>query len=117
MVDHRASAATRRSTTSYTVEVDKALGAWRHVRFLIEVRDVIDYAVVLLVEEQEQSETVRVYDGAHGVNELHRYTRKDGKQAAEIFYGGTLGMGMRAAIDEIERNYRSIIEGWRNDEH
>jgi hypothetical protein len=74
---------------------------------------VVDYAVVLLVEEQEQSETVRVYDGAHGVNELHRYTRKDGKHTAEIFHGGTLGTGMRAAIDEIERNYQSIIEGWR----
>ena len=73
----------------------------------------IDYAVVLLVEEHEQPETVRVYDGAHGVNELHRYTCKDGKQAAEIFHGGTLGVGMRTAIDEIERNYRSIIEGWR----
>jgi hypothetical protein len=43
--------------------------------------------------------------------------RHGGKQAAEIFHGGTLGTGMRAAIDEIERNYRSIIEGWRNDEH
>jgi hypothetical protein len=113
MVDRRASAATRRSTTSYTVEVDKALGAWRHVRFSIEIRDVIDYAVVLLFEEQEQSKTVRVYDGTHGVNELHRYTRRGGKQAAEVFHSGTLGMGMRAAIDEIERNYRSIIEGWR----
>jgi hypothetical protein len=78
---------------------------------------VIDYAVVLVVKEQERSETVRVYDGAHSVNELHRYTRKDGKQKAEIFHSGTLGAGMRAAINEIERNYRSIIEGWQNDEH
>lgn len=89
------------------------MGAWRHVRFSIQTRDIVDYAVVLLVEERERSETVRVYDGAHGINELHRYTRKDGKQKAEIFYGGTLGAGMRAAIHEIERNYRSIIEGWR----
>jgi hypothetical protein len=113
MVDRPASAGIRRSTTSYRIEVDKKLGAWRHVRFSIEIREVIDYAVVLLVEEQEQSKTVRVYDGAHGVNELHRYTREGGKQAAEIFHSGTLGIGMRAAIDEIERNYRSIIEGWR----
>jgi hypothetical protein len=113
MVDRPASAEIRRSTTSYAVDVDKSLGTWRYVRFSIEVRDVIDYAVVLLVEELEQSETVRVYDGTHGINELHRYTRRGGKQTAEVFHGGTLGAGMRAAIDEIERNYRSIIEGWR----
>jgi hypothetical protein len=113
MVDRRASAATRPSTTSSTVEVDKTLGAWRHVRCSIEIRDVIDYAVVLLIEDKNNQKTVRVYDGAHGINELHCYTREGGKQAPEIFHGGTLGIGMRAAIGEIERNYRSIIEGWR----
>ncbi len=95
--------------------------AWGHVRFSIEARNVVDYAVVLLVKEREESETVRVYDGTHGVNELHRYTHKDGKQAAEIFHSGTLGMGMRAAIDEIKRNYpidhRRVAKTMNTDNH
>jgi hypothetical protein len=99
--------------TSYTVELDDALGVLKHVKFTTRVRDVIDYAVVLLVKENEQVKTIRVYDGSHGVNELHRYTRRGGKQAAEIFHGGTLGEGMRAAIAEVERGSQSIIEAWR----
>jgi len=65
------------------------------------------------VEEGEQIETVRVYDGAHGENELHRYTRQGGKQPAEIFHRGTLGEGMRVAIEAIKRGYQSMIEAWR----
>jgi hypothetical protein len=44
--------------------------------------NVVDYSVVLLIEVHDQMETVRLYDGAHGENELHRYTRKAGKQSA-----------------------------------
>lgn len=73
---------------------------------------VVDYAVVLIVEVDGRRETVRVYDGAHGENELHRYTRDGGKQEAEVFDRGTLGEGMRAAIDEIERGYEAMIEAW-----
>lgn len=65
------------------------------------------------MEEGEQIETVRVYDGAHGENELHRYTRQGGKQPAEIFHRGTLGEGMRVAIEAIKRGYQSMIEAWR----
>jgi hypothetical protein len=75
-------------------------------------RDVVDYVVVLIVEMDGHKETVRVYDGAHGENELHRYTRAGGKQAAEVFDRGTLGEGMRAAIKEIKRGYHEMIEGW-----
>ena len=60
---------------------------------------IIDYSVVL-VFAHDGRETVRVYDGAHGVNELHRHTRAAGKQPADAFHGGTLGEGMRAAIEE-----------------
>jgi hypothetical protein len=38
-------------------------------------------------------ETVRVYDAAHGFNEMHRYTSHGGKQAGVPFYRGTLGDG------------------------
>lgn len=74
--------------------------------------DVVDYAVVLVVEVDGCKETVRVYDGAHGENELHRHTCDGGKQAAEVFDRGTLGEGMRAAIEEIEHGYEAMIEGW-----
>jgi hypothetical protein len=49
------------------------------------VRDVIDYAIVLLVKENEQAKTVRVYDGAHGVNEMHRYTRRAASRQPRSF--------------------------------
>jgi hypothetical protein len=59
-----------------------------------------------------RAKTVRVYDGAHGVNEMHRYTASRGKQPGTVFHSGTLGEGMRAAIAEVEHGYRGMIEGW-----
>jgi hypothetical protein len=76
-------------------------------------RHVVDYSVVLVVEANGRKETVRVYDGAHGQNELHRHTRSGGKQAAGVFNRGTLGEGMRAAIEEVEHGYEEMIDGWR----
>ena len=55
---------------------------------------------------------LRVHDGAHGVNERHRYTRSGGKAPAEIFHGGTLGEGMRAALAEVDAKYEAILESW-----
>jgi hypothetical protein len=97
----------------YVRELDGALGAWMNVDFTTDRQDVTNYSIVLLVEEDEQIETVRVYDGAHGENEMHRYSRQGGKQAAEVFHRGTLGEGMRSAIETIERGYAVMIEGWR----
>jgi len=74
---------------------------------------VMDYSVVLAIEVDGRKETVRVYDGAHGENELHRHTREGGKQAAEVFNFATLGEGMRAAIEEIVEGYEEMIDGWR----
>ena len=75
-------------------------------------RQVTDYAVVLTVEQGGAEHTVRVYDGAHGVNEMHRYTRTGDKQPAEVVHAGDLGAGMRAAVEDCRRRYPSIIEGW-----
>lgn len=68
--------------------------------------------VVLLLETEEALKTVRVYDGAHGHNEMHRHTRSGGKEPGAVFHSGTLGEGMRVAISEVERGYREMIEGW-----
>ena len=83
------------------------------VQFTTQGRDVVDYAVVLLLETEKGTETVRVYDGAHSHNEMHRYTRSAGKQPGTVFHSGTLGEGMRAAISEVERGYREMIKGWK----
>jgi hypothetical protein len=84
-----------------------------HVRWTTRRRRAVtDYAVVLTVEREGVEHTVRVYDGAHGVNELHRYTRTGGKQSADIFNAGDLGEGMREALDDCQRRYPLMIEGW-----
>jgi hypothetical protein len=97
----------------YQRVLDHALGALLRVEFTTDGKEITDYAVVLLLALDGSTETVRVYDGAHGHNEMHRYTRSDGKQPGEPFHAGTLGEGMRAAIAEIERGYGEMIEGWK----
>jgi hypothetical protein len=96
----------------YLSVLDDELGAMLGVDFKTDGREVTDYAVVLLLEVGDAMETIRVYDGAHGHNEMHRYTRSSGKQAGTPFHGGTLGEGMRAAIADIKAGYREMIEGW-----
>jgi hypothetical protein len=67
----------------------------------------------LLVRAEGEEQTVRVYDGSHGINELHRFTHSGGKQAGEKFHAGTLGDGMRYAIEHIETGYEAVIESWQ----
>lgn len=83
-----------------------------HVRMTRERRTVTNYAVVLTVIVDGVVQTVRVYDGAHGVNDLHRHTRTGGKQLAETFHDGTLGEGMRAAIVACIDGYDEMIRAW-----
>lgn len=97
----------------YQRVLDHVLGVLLRVEFTTGGREITDYAVVLLLALDGSTETIRVYDGAHGHNEMHRYTRSDGKQPGEPFHAGTLGEGMRAAIAEIERGYGEMIEGWK----
>jgi pyruvate/oxaloacetate carboxyltransferase len=92
--------------------LDHTLGALMRVQFTTQGSDVIDYGVVLLLETEKGMETIRVYDAAHDHNEMHRYTRSAGKEPGTVFHSGTLGEGMRAAISEVERGYREMIEGW-----
>ena len=96
----------------YLRVIDHVVGALLRVEFTTDGREITDYAVVLLLGIGDATETIRVYDGAHGHNEMHRYTRSGGKQAGVPFHAGTLGEGMRAAIDEIERSCGEMIEGW-----
>lgn len=99
-------------SADYLRILDHILGVRMFVEFTSEGPEITDYAVVLMVEKGEAMETIRVYDGAHGHNEMHRYTRSGGKQLGKPFHSGTLGEGMRAAIEEIEGRYREMIDGW-----
>ena len=53
---------------------------------------------------------LKVKYGAHGVNEMHRHTRKRGKQAGEVFHSDSLGEGMRWAMEEVKHSCQPMIE-------
>lgn len=99
-------------TPDYIRVLDDDLGIRMAVEFKSRGREVTDYAVVLVRGGGSEAETIRVYDGAHGHNEMHRYTSSTGKQPGTPFHSGTLGEGMRAAIDEVKGGYREMIEGF-----
>lgn len=101
-------------TQRYRDVLSYEVGARIVVEFTTHGREVIDYAVVLTVDdEQGEAVTVRVYDGAHGVNEMHRHDRAGEKASAESFHAGTLGEGMRAAITAVRAGYKEMIDAWR----
>jgi hypothetical protein len=99
--------------TEYTERLDKSRGVELHVRFRTWRSDVTEYALVLVADVDGRRETIRVYDSAHGENEMHRYTRKLGKRRGEVFHRGTLGDGMRTAKKAIRDGYEEMIDGWR----
>lgn len=41
--------------------------------FTTNRREIVDYSVILTVDDEDGAATVRVYDGAHGVNDMHRH--------------------------------------------
>lgn len=100
----------------YREILDRGLGVVMIVDFASVGRDVVDYSIVLVLTVDERVETIRVYDGSHRINEMHRYTRSGGKQAAIEFHRGTLGEGMRAAIEQIKQSHMSMIEGWKSND-
>lgn len=114
----RATRALRRLTIAdVSARYEEILDFSLDIKFLVDfttVRgEVVDYTIVLLLPTAEGMETIRVYDSAHGFNEMHRYTREGGKQKGTEFHSGTLGEGMRAAIKHVEDAYLQMIEGWR----
>ncbi|MGE0065887.1 MAG: hypothetical protein AB7L18_15030 [Hyphomicrobiaceae bacterium] len=98
----------------YEITIDHLLRATLRVEFTTVAGSICDYSIVLILGTGDGVETIRVYDAAHGFNEMHRYTRGGGKQAGVRFHPGTLGEGMRDAIAAIEDGYSEMIEGWRS---
>lgn len=97
----------------YRKILDLRLGAVLSVDFMTVQGKVVDYSVLLLLVTAGGAETIRVYDSAHGYNEMHRYVSTGGKQDGVEFHSGTLAEGMRAAIDAIEQSHLEMIDGWR----
>lgn len=96
----------------YGEALDPVAGVVLRVEFWTDGPEVLNYSLTLLVGFPGAPETVRVYDAAHGFNEMHRYSKRDGKQQGVPFHGGTLGEGMRSAMESIKRNAQQMIEGW-----
>ena len=61
-------------TPDWEQVLDVERGVVVRVAFDKARREVTDHAVVLTTVHDGHQVTVRVYDGAHGVSELHRYT-------------------------------------------
>ncbi|MFZ2052249.1 MAG: hypothetical protein WAU69_15115, partial [Solirubrobacteraceae bacterium] len=71
----------------YRDVLDYEVGARIVVEFTSRGREIVDYAVVLTVDDEHgEAVTVRVYDGAHGVNDMHRHDRAGEKAPAESFH-------------------------------
>jgi hypothetical protein len=97
----------------YRDVLDYGIGARLVVEFVTDRNIVVDYAVILTVDVESRAATVRVYDGAHGLNDMHRHNSRGEKSQAERFHAGTLGEGMRAAIIAVRTDYKEMIAGWR----
>jgi len=83
------------------------------VWFATERDRVVSYSIVLLTLHEGDWQTVRVYDNAHGRNEMHRHTLSGGKRTAEaVREESDAGEAMRAAREEALAGYEKMIEGW-----
>lgn len=96
----------------YGEELAPGDGIVLRVEFWTDKREVVNYSLALLVDFPQEPKTVRVYDTAHGFNEMHRFSRGDGKQQGVPFHEGTLGEGMRIAMESIKQSFQQMIEGW-----
>jgi hypothetical protein len=77
-------------------------------------RDVVAFAVMLLVELDDAWHTVVLFDCSHADrNDRHRYTFDGDKGPAETFHRGTPAEAMRDAIDLIRTTHERMIERWR----
>jgi hypothetical protein len=101
----------RMHETSYRYELD--VDAAIDVRFLTRSGEVVDYVVVLLVEDHDAWCAVRVYDNAHQMHDMHRYDRAGEKQTAEMFHRGSASEALQSAIETVRSGYSGMIESWR----
>lgn len=82
------------------------------VEFKTERGELTGFTVLLRVRREGHWHEVRVWDNAHGRNEMHRYTRSGGKQPGVIFDRGSSAVGYRAAYADARANFEEIVDGW-----
>lgn len=76
-------------------------------------RDVVRFAVLLLVWADEAWRPVELFDCSHGErNDRHIYAVDGTKGPARTFHHGTPGEAMRAATGLILTDYRRMIDRW-----
>ena len=77
-------------------------------------RDIVRYAVMLLVLVDDRRMPVVLFDCSHDErNDRHDYTRNGIKGLAVIFHYGTPGEAMRDAIALIREGHERMIESWQ----
>jgi hypothetical protein len=94
-------------------EVEVGPGAWKRVRLLTERGRVSRYAVVLVARDGDDLRTIRVFDNAHGANEMHRYTRSGGKERGEVFHHGRAPEAAQAAERAVTDGWYEMVIAWR----
>jgi hypothetical protein len=99
-----------------TTEWEQALaqGAQLYVRFSVVPPVLVSYSVLLATQADDgQWHTVRVYDNAHDQHEMHRYTRRGGKQPGVVVHHGSANGAMRDAISSIRHGFEEMITAWQ----
>ena len=80
------------------------------VRWITDQGQVIEYAVTLLVEDENgELQPIRTYDNAHGDHEMHHYENGE-KQAAERLESRGPNIDLPATIEAIKSEYETMIE-------
>jgi hypothetical protein len=86
--------------------------AYAEVAYTTERGALTTYSVTLVALRRDDWQTVRVYDNAHGVNDMHRHTISEGKRPAETFHYGTPSDAFNAALEMVDARYEEMIAGW-----
>ena len=86
--------------------------AYAEVRYATERGTLTRYSVTLVARHDGEWRTIRVYDNAHGRNDMHRHTLSRGKEPAVTFHQGTASEAFQAALESIDRGYEEMVIGW-----
>jgi hypothetical protein len=99
---------------SPTTRITHALGdgVRRTAQFTTDRGTLVRFSVVLSAWYDDAWHTVRVYDNAHGVNEMHRHTLSQGEQPAEVFHHSTASEAYVAAWRAVKKGHKEMITGW-----
>lgn len=79
----------------------------------LEGRPLARYAVMLQLRIEENWQTIRLIDNAHGNHDLHRYTGSE-KQPAERFAEGVVNEVAPMAIRYLINHWEAIAESWKS---